>query len=159
MPELGRFWRKISLKKYIFIVLMLLSFISDAFCQVPDEDGINNMTEEDATKIIIESNESVIREIGKNSIKAKKICNYIKFHFLGFTYERDYNNYYDDKNQMTITSEILENGPILKLFNSEESAKQYMNEFCENLLNQLNIEIQQKEGQKKLLKESIRNYE
>lgn len=109
--------------------------------------------------IIIESNESVIREIGKNSIKAKKICNYIKFHFLGFTYERDYNNYYDDKNQITITSEILENGPILKLFNSEESAKQYMNEFCENLLNQLNKEIQQREDQKKLLKESIRNYE
>ena len=109
--------------------------------------------------IIIESNESVIREIGKNSIKAKKICNYIKFHFLGFTYERDYNNYYDDKNQMIITSEILENGPILKLFNSEESAKQYMNEFCENLLNRLNKEIQQREDQKKLLKESIRNYE
>lgn len=109
--------------------------------------------------IIIESNESVIREIGKNSIKAKKICNYIKFHFLGFTYERDYNNYYDDKNQMTITSEILENGPILKLFNSEESAKQYMNEFCENLLNRLNKEIQQREDQKKLLKESIKNYE
>lgn len=109
--------------------------------------------------IIIESNESVIREIGKNSIKAKKICNYIKFHFLGFTYERDYNNYYDDKNQITITSEILENGPILKLFNSEESAKQYMNEFCENLLNQLNKEIRQREDQKKLLKESIRNYE
>ena len=109
--------------------------------------------------IIIESNESVIREIGKNSIKAKKICNYIKFHFLGFTYERDYNNYYDDKNQITITSEILENGPILKLFNSEESAKQYMNEFCENLLNRLNKEIQQREDQKKLLKESIRNYE
>ena len=109
--------------------------------------------------IIIESNESVIREIGKNSIKAKKICNYIKFHFLGFTYERDYNNYYDDKNQMTITSEILENGPILKLFNSEESAKRYMNEFCENLLNRLNKEIQQREDQKKLLKESIKNYE
>ena len=109
--------------------------------------------------IIIESNESVIREIGKNSIKAKKICNYIKFHFLGFTYERDYNNYYDDKNQMIITSEILENGPILKLFNSEESAKQYMNEFCENLLNRINKEIQQREDQKKLLKESIRNYE
>ena len=109
--------------------------------------------------IIIESNESVIREIGKNSIKAKKICNYIKFHFLGFTYERDYNNYYDDKNQMIITSEILENGPILKLFNSEESAKQYMNEFCENLLNRLNKEILQREDQKKLLKESIRNYE
>ena len=109
--------------------------------------------------IIIESNESVIREIGKNSIKAKKICNYIKFHFLGFTYERDYNNYYDDKNQITITSEILENGPILKLFNSEESAKRYMNEFCENLLNRLNKEIQQREDQKKLLKESIKNYE
>ena len=109
--------------------------------------------------ITIESNESVIREIGKNSIKAKKICNYIKFHFLGFTYERDYNNYYDNKNQITITSEILENGPILKLFNSEESAKQYMNEFCENLLNRLNKEIQQREDQKKLLKESIKNYE
>ena len=65
----------------------------------------------------------------------------------------------DDKNQITITSEILENGPILKLFNSEESAKQYMNEFCENLLNRLNKEIQQREDQKKLLKESIRNYE
>lgn len=109
--------------------------------------------------ITIESNESVIRKIGKNSIKAKKICNYIKFHFLGLTYERDYNNYYDNKNQMTITSEILENGPILKLFNSEESAKQYMNEFCENLLNRLNKEIQQREDQKKLLKESIKNYE
>lgn len=109
--------------------------------------------------IIIESNESVIREIGKNSIKTKKICNYIKFHFLGFTYERDYNSYYDDKNQITITSEILENGPILKLFNSEESAKQYMNEFCKNLLNQLNKEIRQREDQKKLLKESIKNYE
>ena len=111
------------------------------------------------SSITIESNESVIREIGKNSIKAKKICNYIKFHFLGFIYERDYNNYYDNKNQMIITSEILENGPILKLFNSEESAKRYMNEFCENLLNQLNKEIQQKEDQKKLLKESIKNYE
>ena len=109
--------------------------------------------------IIIESNESVIREIGKNSIKAKKIYNYIKFHFLGFIYERDYNNYYDDKNQMIITSEILENGPILKLFNSEESAKRYMNEFCKNLLNRLNKEIQQREDQKKLLKESIKNYE
>ena len=109
--------------------------------------------------IIIESNESVIREIGKNSIKVKKICNYIKFHFLGFTYERDYNNYYDDKNQITITSEILENGPILKLFNSEESAKRYMNEFCKNLLNRLNKEIRQREDQKKLLKESIKNYE
>ena len=45
------------MKKYIFTILILLIFFTNAFCQVPDEDGINNMTEEDATKIIIESNE------------------------------------------------------------------------------------------------------
>lgn len=114
--------------------------------------------------ITIESNESIIREIGsagywENSISMKEACNHIKFHFLGFTYERDYNDYYDDKNQMTITSNIWEDGPILELFNSEESAKQYFKDFCEKFLNRLNIEIQQREDQIKLLKESIKNYE
>ena len=36
----GALLRNISLKKYIFIVLMLLSFISDAFCQVSDKDTV-----------------------------------------------------------------------------------------------------------------------
>lgn len=114
--------------------------------------------------ITIESNESIIREIGstdywENSVSVKEVCNHIKFHFLGFVYERDYNDYYDNKNQMTITNNIWEDGPILELFNSEESAKQYFNDFCKKFLNRLNIEIQQREDQKKLLKESIKNYE
>ena len=114
--------------------------------------------------ITIESNESIIREIGianywDNSISMKEACNHIKFHFLEFTYERDYNDYYDDKNQMTITSNIWEDGPTLELFNSEESAKQYFKNFCGKSINRLNIEIQQREDQKKLLKESIKEYE
>lgn len=114
--------------------------------------------------IIIESNESIIREIGStdywgNSINMKEVCNHIKFHFLGFTYERDYNDYYDDKNQMTITGNSWENGPTLELFNSEENAKHYLNEFCNKVQNKLNIEIQQREDQIKLLKESIKKYE
>lgn len=50
---LGRFWRKISLKKYIFTILILLIFFTNAFCQVPDEDWINNMTIDEVKKNII----------------------------------------------------------------------------------------------------------
>lgn len=38
LPALGRFWRKISLKKYIFTILILLIFFTNAFCQVSDKD-------------------------------------------------------------------------------------------------------------------------
>ena len=114
--------------------------------------------------ITIESNKEIIRERSsggywEDSINIIEKCYYIKFHFLGFTYERYYDNYYDDKNQMTITTNIWEDGPILELFNNEESAKQYFGEFSNKFLSRLNIEIKQREDQIKLLKESIKEYE
>lgn len=114
--------------------------------------------------ITIESNQTITRDISSGNYEENLInvvengyC--IRFKFLDNIYERYYDDYYNDLNHMTILRNCWEDGPILELFNNEESAKQYLNDFCEKFLNRLNKEIQQREDQIKLLKESIRNYE
>ena len=114
--------------------------------------------------ITIESNELIIRDISggdyeENLINVFEKSYCIKFKFLDHIYERYYDDYYNNLNQMTILCNSWEDGPSLELFNSEESAKQYFKDFCKKFLNRLNIEIQQREDQIKLLKESIKNYE
>ena len=114
--------------------------------------------------ITIKFNKTITRDISnsdyeENLINVFEKSYYIKFKFLDYIYERYYDDYYNDLNHMTISCNSWEDGPILELFNSEESAKQYLNKFCNKVQNRLNIEIQQREDQIKLLKESIRNYE
>lgn len=80
-PALGRFWRKISLKKYIFTILILLIFFTNAFCQVPDEDWINNMTIDEVKKNIISfyseeiSGRKFLNIIPKNMMYKKTLLN------------------------------------------------------------------------------------
>lgn len=114
--------------------------------------------------ITIESNELIIRDIsGGNyeenliNVFEKSYC--IKFKFLDHIYERYYDDYYNNLNQMTILCNSWEDGPTLELFNSKENAKKYFDEFSNKFLSRLNIEIKQREDQIKLLKESIKKYE
>lgn len=80
-PALGRLWRKISLKKYIFTILILLIFFTNAFCQVPDEDWINNMTIDEVKKNIISfyseeiSGRKFLNIIPKNMMYKKTLLN------------------------------------------------------------------------------------
>ena len=80
-PALGCFWRKISLKKYIFTILILLIFFTNAFCQVPDEDWINNMTIDEVKKNIISfyseeiSGRKFLNIIPKNMMYKKTLLN------------------------------------------------------------------------------------
>ena len=114
--------------------------------------------------ITIESNKEIIRERTsgcwwEDSINIIEKNNHIKFKFLNFDYERYYDNYYDDLNQMPITSNSWQNGPILELFINKNDAEKYLYDFCKKRIKQLSDDIKLKENQINLLKESIKEYE
>lgn len=114
---------------------------------------------------IIKDNHSEIRELsslreyflyGYDNPQYKKEY-FISFDFNNQIYSRYYDDFYNEKCQMTMTPKQLCNAPILEIFISKNEAKKYLTLFCNNQIIYFKKKIEQLQDKVIYLNMSIYN--
>ena len=72
-------------------------------------------------------------------------------------YRRNYDDFYDNKGQMTISGEVFSNNPRIEVFTTKEAAIKYIEVINLRNIEMLNEEIQNRQKQIELCKQSIKN--
>jgi len=81
--------------------------------------------------------------------------NYITILFKNIEYRRDYDDFYDNLRNITMTPPYDKNGPYIQVFVDEDYAKQYIKETCESNMKLINEKIEKLNFAKGLLEKSI----
>lgn len=114
---------------------------------------------------IIEDNHDELRELSSiheyslyeyNNPQYKKEY-FISFNFNNQIYSRYYDDFYNERSQMTMTPQQLCNAPILEIFISKNEAKKYLTLFCNNQIIFLKEKIEQLQNKVIYLTMSVYN--
>lgn len=81
--------------------------------------------------------------------------NYLTIFFNNIEYRRSYDEFYNDKGQMTFTPPYNKWGPHIEVFTEEQDAKDYVIARCEHRMKGIEEQIKELEFEKSLLEKSI----
>jgi len=82
--------------------------------------------------------------------------NYLTILFDNIEYQRSYDDFYDNKVQMTFTAPYTKKGPNIEVFTEESEAKNYVKQLCNNHIDVINKKIEELKFKRSLLEKSIR---
>lgn len=86
-----------------------------------------------------------------------EIENYIEIETDIQKYSRDYDDYYDNRPKMTMTSGVWSNGPTILVFVNKKDAIEYLETMCQYKINRLKEDIANCQKQIELCEQSIIN--
>ena len=84
-----------------------------------------------------------------------RTVNYITILFKNIEYQRDYDDFYDNLRNITITPPCDKNGPHIQVFINEDCAKQYIKDTCESSIKLIDEKMEKLNFAKELLEKSI----